>query len=79
MGKGRRSMRRSRENQRQSERLERAMPIWARLADFPYGPAARGRPHNEAGHTKAPDTAPTQMKDPLHPTGRPHMIDSYTC
>jgi len=48
-------MRRDRENQRESERLERATPIWTRSAYFPYGPAAGERPHHEAGHTKAPD------------------------
>jgi hypothetical protein len=33
-----RSMRRDRENQRQSERLERATPIWTRSADLHTGP-----------------------------------------
>ncbi len=65
-------MRRGRENQRVSERFERATPIWTRSAYFHTGP------RRVNGRTMRPDTRTSlttcsnPKKNSLHSTGRPH-------
>ena len=65
-------MRRDRENQRQSERLERATPIWTRSADFHTGPRQVNGRITRPDTRKRLTTCLNPAKNPLRPTGRPH-------
>ena len=54
-GKGKRSMRRDRENQAEPACLRALGPDMDPVRVSPYRPAALTMPHREAGHTTAPD------------------------
>ena len=55
-----------------SKRLERAKAVWTRSA-ISIQASGSERPHQQAGHTEAPEPAHHYVsKNLLHPKGRPH-------
>ena len=69
-------MSRDRENQCQSERLERVTPNWTQSADFHTGPRQMDGRITRPDTRKRLTTLPAPAKNPLRPTGRPHTIDT---
>ncbi len=62
-------MRRERENQRQSERLERETPTWTRSADFHTGPRQVNGRITRPDTRKRLTTLPTPSEKPLASNG----------
>lgn len=55
-----------------SERLERAKAVWTQSA-ISIQASGRDEPHQQAGHTEAPEPVALNLSENLlHPKGRPH-------